>query len=271
MKLKYQISKPDTFGNNCGSFIAIDDHRTFVDQLLRQAIETCHDTINYPPPLDFDNAANDGLGRTALLIPSREFNDIIGEMRAMIQNDIFFEEFAHFFLVCYTHGMKRVLEIGDENTDYLVNGLKSQPIDTESDLFDQKLVYADIAFVIRPPKSNTRAYTGLWVNRKYLTHLFFPIDHATNKFTGNFRVDNFCGFVDCGGWKYTQKNHKYKSLQTYTVSKHAFFKRSNTFERQGKDISAKDVWNLSDGFHNWVVSLLVFFVLLCKKKLYTLY
>ncbi|KAI9474317.1 MAG: hypothetical protein EXX96DRAFT_544108 [Benjaminiella poitrasii] len=245
---QYKYAAPENAGVG-GSFVAIDDHRAFVDDLLAPCVEDTVLCSAFPPPLDYEGAARAGVGHCSAVVTTGQANAIISRMRQRIEERPALSPFGEFFFVVYGHGLKNQFVVGDNFAGAYREGLRYIPIDWDSPDLSLDQLYVDLAmsFVL-----GSSPFTGLWSDSDYLLSIFFTPNPSNNRFKGDMRLDEFCQIRGLGGYRYRERSHHIVSLQAYSVSKHAFFKRNNLSDRQGRDIDPHEVWNQGKGFIKWV-------------------
>lgn len=236
-----------TEGAHPSHYIPALYHEKFVNLVLLPALDIIFDTSVVPVPLDYQSAADFGLGK-GITLSMEEVSQLISAMRGILsRNSSLSAIFGDFFFVTWGMGMKSRF-VGDEN---FVHALSSQGFIW--DKMDLSNLYLDLGINFASPQLGL---TGLWSTgeRKDFQSILELLFEDESFHKSMYRHDPFCGHSGIGGFKYGNRKSGFIRVSAYSHAKQPFYSRSAYGERHGKDFNADDVFKVSPGFIKHVVS-----------------
>ncbi|EIE92022.1 hypothetical protein RO3G_16733 [Rhizopus delemar RA 99-880] len=222
-------------------FIPVLYHERFVNMVLLPALDIIFDTSVVPVPLDYQSAADFGLGK-GISLSMEEVSQLISAMRGILsRNSSLSAIFGDFFFVTWGMGMKSRF-VADEN---FVHALSSQGFIW--DKMDLSNLYLDLGINFASPQLGL---TGLWSTgeRKDFQSILELLFEDESFHKSMYRHDPFCGHSGIGGFKYGNRKSGFIRVSAYSHAKQPFYSRSTYGERHGKDFDADDVFKVSPGF-----------------------
>ncbi|KAG0806593.1 hypothetical protein G6F16_010760 [Rhizopus arrhizus] len=237
-----------TEGARPSYFMPAHYHEKFVNLVLLPALDIIFDTSVVPVPLDYQSAADFGLGK-GITLSMEEVSQLISAMRGVLsRNSSLRGIFGDFFFVTWGMGMKS--RFAGEET--FVHALSSQGFIWDN--MDLNNLYLDLGINFASPQ---RGLTGLWSTGEGndfqpILELLFD-DRTFHK--RMYRHDPFCGHLGIGGFKYGNCKSGLIRASAYSHCKQPFYSRSTHGERHGKDFNADEVFKLSPGFMKHVTKM----------------
>ncbi|KAG1040012.1 hypothetical protein G6F43_012380 [Rhizopus delemar] len=230
-----------TEGARPSYFIPVFFHKRFVNMVLLPALDIILDTSVVPVPLDYQSAADFGLGK-GITLSMEEVTQLISLMRGILsRNSSLSIIFGDFFFVTWGMGIKSRFVWGET----FAHALSSQGFIW--DKIDLRNFYLDLGIYFA---SSQLGLTGLWSTGEGkdfqpILELLFD-DKSFHK--SKYRHEPSCCHSGIGGFKYGNRKSGLIRGSAYSHSKQPFYSRSAYGERHGKDFNADEAFKISPGF-----------------------